>query len=196
MFFLEISIVLLSNIILFIFVPFLVRIILFFPKKKVIILNHTLIFTPGYLLKKKDYFLKKFEFYQKAYKNYCDKGKPTEQFIKDYEIKIHHKIFDSLKKIEKIPFIPKIFLRKLHNFITEILYIFTKMFIKDFLPYVMSRYDLTLYIEMVKLKLDSIVIVDFIDKYFFKYIYLFLGGFGLLIGIFNVLIFILIKVII
>lgn len=185
---------LVANVFMAILLPLLIRTFLFFPKKKITVFGKTLVFTPGYALKKKDFYLEKFEFYQKSYDDYCQKGGSPENFFKKLEKSTYKSIKSALTRKTKIQIIPKFLLRKFQTLLSEISFLFAKHFVREFIPFLMLKFNLSLYIEIAKLKLDSDVITSFADRYFFKYVFLFLAGFGAIIGLFNMLIYLLLVI--
>jgi len=68
-----------------------------------------------------------------------------------------------------------------------------KQFLRTFVPYLMEKYEVNKYIELLDKKLDVDIIKEYFNKYVYKYVLMFVLAVHFLIGFGNMLIYLCVK---
>ena len=169
-----------------------IKFILFYPRTKKYIFNKKIPFTPGLIPRKKDWLINKVETLLRDYLRDC-KINTEKSRVTRWENKVFKKAWNKCEYVEKIKYLPGFIKEKLHYICSLLAYEFAKQFLRDFVPYLMERYNIKQYINLADKKIDIDTIRDFYNKYIYKYsLYIVLTFFGLM-GLLNMLIYLIIQ---
>jgi len=113
--------------------------------------------------------------------------------ITKWEHKAFHKTWDKITLLDNFKFIPKSLKKNIKYFLATIVFEVVKQFLRTFVPYLMEKYELNKYIELLDAKLDVDVIKEYFNKYVYKYALLVVLAIHFLIGFGNMLIYIVVK---
>ena len=144
---------------------FLVKAILFFPRKEKYILRKKIPLTPGFIHRKKKWLIQKLYTMLREYiADTRNEDKDTR--ISKWELKAFKSVYDKLKPISDFRFLPQKIKEYIRHFISTIVYTFVKQFFRSFVPYLMNRYHLEHYIDLLDIKLDVYVIEGYFNRRF------------------------------
>lgn len=171
---------------------FAIKIFLFIPAKEKKINGKRIPLTPAYVYRKKIWLMKKIKKmvndYIKDTKDDTDGSRLTK-----WEHKIFHQTWDRITFMDNVSFIPKSIKNNVRHFITTIVYEVVKQFLRTFVPYLMQKYELNKYIELLDKKLDVKILKEYFNRYVYKYVLMFVLAFHFLIGLGNMLIYLCLK---
>lgn len=180
------------NIILGLIPLFLIVWFLFYPNRKRYIFDKHIPLTPAYAYRKKKQLIAKLHRYLYDYLKDC-KNSDDETRVVQWETKAYQKAFERFTFIAEARWIPNFISERIQSFLAKIVYEIVRQFLRKLVPYLMDRYELSSYIELLNQKLDVNVIRDFIMKKILKYIVIFLVAFYGLIGLTNGILYLIIK---
>lgn len=171
---------------------FAIKFFLFIPSKEIRINKKRLPLTPAFVYRKKIWLFKKI---RKLVNDYINDTKDDSDGsrITKWEYKIFHQTWDKITFMEKFHFIPESVKRNIKYFISTMIFELTKQFLRTFIPFVMEKYELNKYIELLDKKLDVDVIKEYFNKFVYKYVLMFVLAIHFLIGLGNMLIYLLVK---
>ena len=171
---------------------FAIKCFLFIPSKEKKLFNRRIPLTPAYVYRKKTWLIKKIKKYVNDFirdtKNDSDGSRITE-----WEHKVFHNTWDKITFMEDLKFIPNSIKMNIRHFLTTIVYEISKQFLRTFVPYLMGKYEVNKYIELLDKKLDVEILKEYFNKYVYKYVLLFVLAIHFLIGIGNMLIYLCVK---
>ncbi len=183
-------IIVLINISLALFIAFSVYLILFIPKEKKYLFGKQVPFTPGYAYRLKEKLMK---FLEEKYSGYLYDFKNVDDIKSDSIARKWKKaildFYESKFSFNNyFKFIPKFFKEEadkiIHSFLSE----FISQLFKDFIPYLIEKYKVHKYLDIVDMKADVTVLSGYFYKYY-KYVLMFSSLIGLLVGVFNAILF-------
>ncbi len=171
---------------------FSLKIILFIPKKEKRFVGTRIPLTPALIYRKKIWLINKLT---KMLKNYIvdTQDESYDSRITKWEQKTFHKAFAKLEFISNFKFLPSSLKLQIRHFLATIVYEVTKQFLRSFVPYLMERYNIKQYIELVDLKLDVKILEGYFNRYVFRYLTMFTLSVCFLIGLGNVIIYLIVK---
>ncbi len=184
--------VILLNIIIPVTILFLIKQFLFYPKA-IYFRGKRLIGTPGFIYRKKEWLINKLETIFHKFLFDCENEEDPNSFVSKWETKIYKAVWEKTEGIDQFRFIPKKFKTEIRSMIASLVYELVKQFFRSFIPYLIEKYQLEKYIDLVNQKLDIDTVAFYFRKYVYKYIMLFLLAFYGLIGIFNMIIFLILR---
>ena len=187
-------IIVLLNITAALFVSYSIYFLFFIPKERKYFFGKHVPLTPGFAFKLKDKLMifleQKYSGYLYDFKNIDDVKSETiarkwkKAILDFYETKF------ALKNYFK--FIP-IFLKEgADNIVYSFLSEFISQLFKDFIPYLVEKYKVHKYIDIVDMKADVSILSGYFYKYY-KYVLMFFSLIGLLIGLFNAFLFLILA---
>ena len=183
-------IIVLINVLFALFVSISVYLILFIPKEKKYIFGKSVPLTPGFAYKFKAKLLsfleEKYSGYLYDFKNLDDIK--SESIARKWKLAIMDFYETKFSFKNHFSFIPSFFKESADNIIYSFLSEFISQLFKDFIPYLVEKYNIHKYIDTVDMKIDVSVLSDYFFKYY-KYVLIFSSIIGLLIGLFNALLF-------
>lgn len=171
---------------------FSLKIILFIPKKEKRFVGTRIPLTPALIYRKKIWLINKLT---KMLKNYIvdTQDESYDSRITKWEQETFHKAFAKLEFISNFKFLPSSLKLQIRHFLATIVYEVTKQFLRSFVPYLMERYNIKQYIELVDLKLDVKILEGYFNRYVFRYLTMFTLSVCFLIGLGNVIIYLIVK---
>ena len=149
-------------------------------------------FTPGFAFRKKDWLIQKLSSILSDFLRDC-RDEKDESMISKWELEVFKKTWDKLESIENIKFVPRAVKEKIHYFCSVLVYEIVKQFLRSFIPYLIENYKVSKYIDVLSQKLDMNIICGYFNKYVFKYMMLFSLAIHFLIGLGNMIVFLIIH---
>jgi hypothetical protein len=116
-----------------------------------------------------------------------------ENKISAIETRVYERIWHGCRFLEKIRYLPRSMIETIRHSISLFIYEMVKQFFRRFLPYMINRYNIESYIDLVEEKIDVNIIRDFYLKYIHKFFLLIVLVFCFLIGLFNMIIYLIIQ---
>lgn len=171
---------------------FAIKFFLFLPSKEKKVFGKHIPFTPAFLYRKKIWLIKKIKTMVNDYIN-DTKDDTDGSRITKWEQKVFHQTWDKITFLDKFNFIPKSIEKNIKYFIATIVFEIVKQFLRTFIPFLMQKYELNKYIELLDAKLDVNIIKEYFNKYVYKYILMFVLAIHFLIGLGNMLIYLFVK---
>jgi uncharacterized membrane protein YheB (UPF0754 family) len=170
----------------------IIRIILFYPAEAKFIGDKKMPFTPALV-----YSLKK-QIIRKLYNRLHDFIRECEDFtdasrITKYEKMVYNRIEESLTSLDKIRYLPGFIAKEIKSICAQIGLEFSRHFIRSFIPFLMEKYNVESYIELLNQKLEIAVLKEYYDRYVHRYLLYLVLSFFFLTGIFNMLIYLIIR---
>ncbi len=171
---------------------FIIKVFLFIPREKLYIGNKKVPFTPGFAFRKKDWLIQKLSSILSDFLRDC-RDEKDESMISKWELEVFKKTWDKLESIENIKFVPRAVKEKIHYFCSVLVYEIVKQFLRSFIPYLIENYKVSKYIDVLSQKLDMNIICGYFNKYVFKYMMLFSLAIHFLIGLGNMIVYLIIH---
>ncbi len=173
-------------------IVFTVKALLFYPKRELHFGHKKIPFTPGFAFLKKDWLISKIKKMISDYLHNCSSEDENTK-VAEWENKVYRKVWDKLDFIDKIKFFPVKWRDNIRHFFALIFYELVKQFLRSFVPYLMDKYDLNKYVELLSQKLDVDMISGYFDKYVYKYLLIFSLSFFFLVGLGNMILYLIIH---
>jgi len=171
---------------------FAIKIFLFIPSKEKKINGKRIPLTPAFVYRKKIWLIKKIKKMVNDYIN-DTKDDTDDSRIAKWEQKVFQKTWDKITFMDDLKFIPRSIRDNIKYFIATIVFELVKQFLRTFIPYLMEKYELNKYIELLDKKLEVDLIKEYFNKYVYKYVLMFVLAVHFLIGLGNMLIYLCIK---
>ncbi len=174
-------------------VVFSIKAFLFYPKKEKYYFGRKKVpLTPGYAYKKKIWLIRKLS---RLLSDYIrdTKDESDSSRISKWEQEAFRKAWKKCEFISNISLLPKAFKEKIRYFISVIVFEIVKQFFRSFVPYLMERYSVEKYVELLDKKLDMEIIRGYFNRYIFKYMLLITLAICLINGLWNMIIYFIIK---
>ncbi len=171
---------------------FLLKAFLFIPKKEIYLFRRKLPFTPAFIYRKKKWLLRKLNLFLDQYladtKDFSDRSRITK-----WESKIYENILEKMISNDKLSWLPNKISQKIYSLFATLGYEIVKQFFRNFVPYLIEHYNLESIIDLIDQKLDIEVIISYFNQYIYKYLMIFTLGFCFMVGLGNMLIFLIVK---
>jgi uncharacterized membrane protein YheB (UPF0754 family) len=182
----------LLNAILGFLIPYSVRYLLFFPRSEKRIAGHKVPLTPGVFPRLKGMLIAKLEgvlseYLQDAY------GSDPNGRIRQWEDKMYQAAWDRLAFIDTAKLLTQHMKDQLRHGLALVAFEVTKQFLRSFVPFLMEKYNVEHYIDLIDEKLDVAVIQEYHDRYVFKYLAYFFTAVYALIGVANMIYYLIIQ---
>jgi len=171
---------------------FTLKAFLFFPRKEKRVHGRKIPLTPGFIHKKKKWLIDKL--HSILHKYLADaKSEREGTRISQWELKVFKAVYDKLKPISEFKFLPRKIKENIRHFLSTMVYEIVKQFLRSFVPYLMDRYNLKQYIDLLNVKLNVKVIEEYFNKYVYRFLLIFTLAFCFLIGLGNMIIYLIIR---
>jgi len=171
---------------------FTMRSLLFYPEKKIYIGRIHIPLTPGLIFYLKNLIIQKLYKLLHDFLNDCE-NLETDSRISKIEHDIYTKIWDRMKFLDEYRFLPHFVKRNIQNLVAQIVFELTRYFIRTFIPYLMERYNIESYIVLLERKGDISILKAYYNKYIYRYLLYFSLIFFFFTGIFNMIIYLIIR---
>jgi len=171
---------------------FTLKALLFYPEKKVYVWKLHIPLTPGLIYYLKDLIIQKLYKLLHDFLNDCE-NLETDSRISKIEQDIYTKIWDKMMFLDEYRFLPQFVKRNLQNLIAQIVFELTRYFVRTFIPYLIERYNIESYIVLLERKGDISILKGYFNRYFYRFLLYFSLLFFFFTGIFNMLIYIIIR---
>ena len=171
---------------------FAIKFFLFIPSREKMINGKRVPFTPAFVYRKKIWLIKKIKKMVNDYINDTKDDSDGSRITK-WEHKVFHQTWDKITFMENISFIPRSIKNNFRHFISTVVFEIVKQFLRTFIPYLLEKYEVNKYIELLNMKLDVDIIKEYFNKYVYKYVLLFVLVIHFLIGLGNMLIYLCLK---
>ncbi len=156
-------------------------------KRKIVIGNFNL--TPGFIIQKRQWVLDKAYDLLSDYLDQAD-GK-SEGYLAKWEQKVYDFIYENMEFVEKAKLLPESFRVKIRHMSGSFARMLAAKLLREFVPFVIDKYKIKNKIDLVASKIEVETIVEFYNKYVHEYLTKFNLFFFGLIGIINVITFLL-----
>ncbi|MCF7858748.1 MAG: hypothetical protein K9N07_05415 [Candidatus Cloacimonetes bacterium] len=171
---------------------FAIKVFLFIPSREKKIFGKHLPLTPAFVYRKKIWLLQKITSLVNDYIRET-KDESKESRISQWEQKMFQKSWDKINFMDNMTLLPKSFINSIKNFLATIIYELTKHFLRTFVPYILEKYEVNRYLEILDMKLDIDIVKLYFNKYIYKYVLIFVLSIHFLIGLGNMLIYLCIR---
>lgn len=169
-----------------------IKLLLFYPDQEKYIFGKKMFLTPGFVYRKKRWLINKLHTLLHDFIYDCEHEQKASK-ISVIETRVYERIWNACRFLERIRYIPSGVVNTVRHIIALFGYELVKQFFRRFLPYMITRYNLERYIELVDEKIDVNIIKDFYLRYIHKFLLLFVLVFCFLIGLFNMIIYLIIQ---
>jgi hypothetical protein len=187
MIFLKGLLLLLVNVLTGCFFAWSIKAILFLPRRKKYFGGKPMPFTPGLAYRKKQWlFAKIYGWYDGFIRSAVDLNDPT-SYIGRWEEEAFRKAWDGLSAIERIPGLPRGMRDGLRRMLANLVLEIVRRFLREFIPYLLDRYQVRNRIELLELKLDIDTVYDFFHRKIYRPILIVFASVSALIGFYNMI---------
>ncbi len=182
----------LFNVFIGFLIVFIIKMFLFFPKRPIYISGKRIPGSPGFLFRKKEWLIKRLK--KLLYEYLKDTVSESEETkIARWEQKAYRDTWDKLEFLDNIRFLPQNIREKIRHFISLIVFEIIKQFLRSFVPFLMKKYQVEKYIEILDNKLDMNLILEYFNKYIYKYMLIISLSLYFLIGLGNMIFYLIIR---
>jgi len=185
--------ILLANMGIGCFWAWIVMAFLFLPKKQKRLFGKPVPFTPGLLRRKKIWLVNRAYRYLDDYLNAAMNDADTQSVVARWEQKARAWMEQKLDGLQTTRRLPAAVGRAVGKVLADVVEEIARQLLRDFVPYLVEHYRVRHYIDLADKLVDVEVIYRFANRYVFKYIYFFMLGLCGLIGLFNVIVFLLLQ---
>lgn len=173
-------------------IVFLVKCLLFQPSREIYFGGTRLPLTPGFLYRKRNLLI---NFMKGTLRNYlkdCSDNSSRSR-ISVWENRIFRQVWDKLEVIDNIKFLPHFITSNIRYGLALMVYEFSRQFLRTFVPFLLEKYKVQHLIDIVEEKIDMEIIKEYYDKYVYKFMMIFFLSIGLLVGIGNMIVYLIIH---
>ena len=171
---------------------FALKAFLFYPTKPKYYHGKKIPFTPGFLYRKQTWLINKLQSLLDDYIAYTQDFSKNSKVTK-WEDKVYDKSWEKFEFFEKPRFIPSSIKTMMHYYASLFVFEFSRQFLRNFVPYLMERYNVQKYVDLADKKLDVDLILDFYNKKIEKYMLYALLAINGTIGLFNMIVYLIIH---
>jgi hypothetical protein len=143
--------------------------------------------TPGFIIRKREWVL------NKAYdllNDYLDQAEGNKEgYLKKWEDKVYGFIYEHMNWVNKAGILPEAFRIKIRNFSGNIAKGMASKLLRSFVPHLIEQYKIENKLDLVAAKIEVDVIIGYYNRYVHEYLNKFNLVFFGLIGIVNVITF-------
>jgi hypothetical protein len=157
----------------------LVRWILFYPRKEILINGKKLPLTPGLIVKYHKLLMSKFNGLLNDFLHDIESDHGDNK-ITDWEEKCFEKCYKWAEHKINIKYLPNKLLIGLRVLMAEFGREFVHQFARSFVPYLMERMDVSRYVDMVNHNINLELLQKYYDRYIYKYSLIIMCGFALM----------------
>ena len=191
--FLKCIIILCLNILLGWFIAYSLHFYLFYPRKIFFFNKYRFYFSPGLIYRKKEKLItylhdKVNEYYQYVNQDYIEIN-----FLTNFENKMYDEIFSFIKKYLKREWIPEFIRSKVMEMISWLLWMGIRYLTRTFIPRYILEHKLHQKIDILDIKLDVNKLKKYYEEYIYKNYLYFNLVFFTVIGLINMVLFIILN---
>jgi len=180
-----------ANMLVAFLLVFAIRAFLFYPRREVRIIGKKIPLTPGLVPKYHILLVDKINDFVYGYLHDCETSGGDNR-IEKWEEQVYQKCLAWLETKIHADNIPQKFITGIQIFLAEVGREFAKQFMRTFIPYLIENYKLTRYMDIFNEKFTIIFLQGYFDRYIYKYSLYLMLALGLIIGIVNHLIYLII----
>jgi hypothetical protein len=145
--------------------------------------------TQGYIVRKRNWLLNKLRYLLNDYLNQAGDEAYPDGYLKEWEKNIYDAVNEKIYGMEEISFLPKSWRDKLSNLAAKAVLGLVKQFLRKFVPFLITTYNLHSYIDLIDRKLDIDILIRYFNKYFYRPVLYFFLAISFLIGVGNMILF-------
>jgi|SRR5690554_687589 len=113
--------------------------------------------------------------------------------ISQIEQQIYHKVLDRIDSLKLSSRIPRWIAKNLRDLTAQIAFELTRHVVRTFIPYLLEKYDVEQYISILEQRADISILKGYYNRYFHRFLLYFSLSFFFMTGIFNMLIYLIIR---
>lgn len=174
------------------FIVYAIKFVLFRPRKPKLLFGKKMPLTPGLIPKYRNLVMQKIKLtlhdYLQACHNYSQNN-----MISDWEDEIYEKVWQRLASLEEIKYLPAFIKKKLRHSIALLVFEITRGFLRSFVPFLIQKLDVKHYITLLDEKISLEILEEYYNKYIYKYMLIVVLSFYFLIGIANMILYLIIP---
>ncbi|MFO7896220.1 MAG: hypothetical protein R6U84_04740 [Candidatus Cloacimonadales bacterium] len=173
--------------------PFMALVVfLFYPNKPLRWRGKQLPGTPAFLYRQKNKYINKLHRWLHDYLQDSASSDP-ETSIAQWEDKAYRRAYEKFQFISDFAWLPRFIKEPLHNLLATFFYEIVRQFLRNLVPFLLEKYQLSSYIDLLDKKLDLDILREFINQKILKYVFIILLIFYGLIGLLNGFLFLILK---
>jgi hypothetical protein len=168
------------------------RAALFFPTEKKYLFGWPIPITPGLIYQIKRKIADHLHSILNDFLRDCE-NIDVDSRISQIEKQIYHRVLDRIDSLGLGRKIPKWLAKQIRDLFAQIAFELTRYFVRTFIPYLLERYNVEQYIILLDQKADISILKGYYTRYFHRFLLYFSLSFFFLTGIFNMLIYLIIR---
>jgi hypothetical protein len=149
----------------------------------------TIPITQGFIVRKRNWILSKLRYLLNDYLNQARDELYPDGYLKQWERSFHEAAMDKIYNMEELSFLPKSWRDKVSNLAANVLLKLVKQFLRNLVPFLIEKYHLHSYIDILDKTLDIDMLVQYYNKYVNKPLMYFFLAISFLIGVGNMILF-------
>jgi uncharacterized membrane protein YheB (UPF0754 family) len=170
----------------------IIKFILFRPRQPKFWFKKQIPLTPGLVPKYRNILMEKIEVSLHDYLTACQNYSQN-NMISDWEDQIYEKAWQRLASLEEIKFLPSFIKTKLRHSVALLVFEITRGFLRSFVPFLLQKLNVKHYIALLDEKISLEILEEYFNKYVYKYMLIVVLSFYFLIGIANMIFFLIIP---
>ncbi len=168
------------------------KIILFYPDRKLYWGKQQIPLTPALIYRLKERLIQKLYSLLHAFLHDCQ-NMDYDSNITKIEQDIYLKIWDRMEFLKEYRFLPRFVKNSIQNLVSQIAFELSRYFIRTFIPYLIERYNIESYLELLEEKADISILKGYYNSYIHRFLLYFSLGFFFFTGVFNMIIYLIIR---
>lgn len=169
-------------------VVYAVKMVLF-KKKPFSFFGKKLPITQGFIVRKRNWVLNKLRFILNDYLTQAREADYPDGYIKRWEQMVYDAVLGKILDMQELSFLPHAWRQKIGNLVANAILGLVKQFLRKFVPFLVEKYQVHSYIDLLDRKLDVEVLISYFNRYVYKPILLFFLAVSFLIGLGNMILF-------
>ena len=186
-------IILLLNVILAYGFVWLVKLLLVVPLHKKHFRNKHIPLTPGLLIKLRNKWYKKISNYYYEYMKNAENSDERESVIAKWEEKVYHKCWNKVEFIDNIPLLTENMRTNVKHWISLLGYEMAKQFLRSFIPFVFEKFNTNEKLLTLDNATSPKIIQQYYNKFVHKYLIIFFLIVSSIVGIINMIFFLILH---
>ncbi|PID27593.1 MAG: hypothetical protein CSB55_08420 [Candidatus Cloacimonadota bacterium] len=167
----------------------IIKYILFFPRKEVRIGGHRIPFTPGIIRRLHNRYVKSVFRLFFSYFEFASLEDDKESFIYKWEEKVYGKTWDKFEFVEDWRWVPYFLKLKIRELSSQFAYEVARQFFRNFIPHLAEQYAVASKVDSIRSYMEPDVFLSYFNKYVYRKLVWILTGLAVLNGIANMFIF-------